>query len=1537
METLASDFDDSVQNDAVLKWERHEKIGGRRGGVEGNSTTLDATCLAELHKFGLDKSYLAPLLAFARGCSEGVTRFALDIPELVRTLAELSRESSERRGVHGKPSPRHAMEELLGMALARHMLGSSLERELAGADEAILRHAMQHSMPHADGRLNMALRGSKKLRRVGAALSGESGDAEGGSRLEDAHLYTVCDRLATLDSATLCSLLLSESPFDAQAEIAELCAIKRLLVGEERHSIGFDHSSGFEPVAEQVTGVLTKTGRVMLKRPLAVAAWQAGAAAWLGELLVRIEEGLREQLITELEIAQAEGLCKPMLLSSVEGRGREARVIGSPQISRLSARITFTHKVDVQKDFEGAATWLQAEATSIAELARSNPVPNIKAMAATHKNLIIELQATLAEAQRYVEKGGQMPPLVALGELRASWNKDSQVAVLAIRPSADEPDSVQPYCFCLQDRNNIICTPSTRMLRRAVFNELRGNRPGALALFGPQGTGKLEALCDIGAELGRDVLVVQVTESEPFTEAMLWLVKRQSEIASGTFFIVDGAGPGAISASGIRALCTLQKAMRKMGRASHVPNRVSQLAERGGVLSGRGSHLSASNEQQKKNTAGLCCFTTLVVPSTETPPCDRKTPRPTPAKALGHGTPRSDACMPNDHPRRSYERFVELIMEIICKADRKRPRRHKQIGLIGLDTVAHCSGGTLVEFGEPEMGVLVDAAGKSRGVENCRGLWRMAKAFSDEALAVGRALEAAYPADQRAAALLRERPAPKGGLFMGLPELVVLLNFRPRDVALHSGEELLGYMLAAWPSYAANKDFADRGRGPSEATLLTFAIQTGDEALVRRAIALRDHACRWRKDMNATQAMGFIDRSHSFHDGISPPFTAMDVAMLVLFLPHLALELLAHPSMLAKRSSTVNSALNSHPKLLQLHQGEVVVHLEECASLDVLLPAALLSPMVDDLLATPPFLALIEAKTRALWPLYYFEVILLLALITTYAAWAVGGVEPCALPALLLGLFFGLVGWQQIRTKAHPLFCDLGARRRQLLSIHNVIDSLCTLWTPATIFMDMLVPWGEYRQQAAALNLLFLLLKFIATLRVYEEFGFLVQMLQETIRSMGAFALLVGIIIGGFAIIFVCLPSTRLMVDGPTGNLLEGLLDSNFSNSEALKWQLWDLYLVGTVGEVGEARQLQYNSWATCFFVVYTLVMNIVCLNVLVTIVGRGYSKAEDVRIELSRRTRAGMIVDLEATYLVPFFSTPALRRGKKCRLLNYPPTLARLAGLTLHEVTYGHEQAHERRRVGTRKFVRASHKLIGDLETGRRSSARGQGGDEPTSPEPRRRRELELLYYAALGLPSEEPTLGLGVEPLTGRSRAGAPRAEEEIASLRGELALQGHMMASHISRLETLVQERLQQSVERSGGALDGAAGGQDGEVSADQPAEVKVQRVSFETFSSGGAIFDTRDPLLGMDSDEDEADLITSTRMSVSQAETAARRRNTAYAYGAGDAAVPASRRRSSNVMLQQHQISRGRRESVPLGVIGGRSVVHERRTSLVSDRR
>lgn len=129
-------------------------------------------------QFELDESYLAPLLAFARGCSEGVTRFTMDIPALVRSLANISRESSQRRSAKGRPLPARAMEELLGIALARHMLGSSLERELAGADEAILRHTMQHSMSHVGGRLNGSSRKRWGLSPRGVA--GENSDMTGG-------------------------------------------------------------------------------------------------------------------------------------------------------------------------------------------------------------------------------------------------------------------------------------------------------------------------------------------------------------------------------------------------------------------------------------------------------------------------------------------------------------------------------------------------------------------------------------------------------------------------------------------------------------------------------------------------------------------------------------------------------------------------------------------------------------------------------------------------------------------------------------------------------------------------------------------------------------------------------------------------------------------------------------------------------------------------------------------------------------------------------------------------------------------------------------------------------------------------------------------------------------------------------------------------------------------------------------------------------------------------------------------------------------
>ena len=81
----------------------------------------------------------------------------------------------------------------------------------------------------------------------------------------------------------------------------------------------------------------------------------------------------------------------------------------------------------------------------------------------------------------------------------------------------------------------------------------------------------------------------------------------------------------------------------------------------------------------------------------------------------------------------------------------------------------------------------------------------------------------------------------------------------------------------------------------------------------------------------------------------------------------------------------------------------------------------------------------------------------------------------------------------------------------------------------------------------------------------------------------------------------------------------------------------------------------------------------ILMLNVLISIVGDGYSQAQEMRNELSREQRARTIVDLENTYLRPFLSRNVVRRGKPCALIEYPPFLTQLTTGTTSLPLYVH------------------------------------------------------------------------------------------------------------------------------------------------------------------------------------------------------------------------------------------------------------------------
>jgi hypothetical protein len=116
----------------------------------------------------------------------------------------------------------------------------------------------------------------------------------------------------------------------------------------------------------------------------------------------------------------------------------------------------------------------------------------------------------------------------------------------------------------------------------------------------------------------------------------------------------------------------------------------------------------------------------------------------------------------------------------------------------------------------------------------------------------------------------------------------------PKDAA-----EALSFSIAATPEQFANRAFPDRHRAPAEETLLSLAIASGDVALVRCAIDARDRACLWRMRDNMSLAEAYGQRAETDYISgrrvLARPFIAMDIALLCVYFPELALEVRCWP------------------------------------------------------------------------------------------------------------------------------------------------------------------------------------------------------------------------------------------------------------------------------------------------------------------------------------------------------------------------------------------------------------------------------------------------------------------------------------------------------------------------------------------------------------------------------------------------------------------------------------------------------------------
>ena len=257
--------------------------------------------------------------------------------------------------------------------------------------------------------------------------------------------------------------------------------------------------------------------------------------------------------------------------------------------------------------------------------------------------------------------------------------------------------------------------------------------------------------------------------------------------------------------------------------------------------------------------------------------------------------------------------------------------------------------------------------------------------------------------------------------------------------------------------------------------------------------------------------------------------------------------------------------------------------LEEGGTLAELIPAVLSLPWdkADLLLATAPLMAVCEAKLDSLWPLWMLETLLYVLLCVAYTCFAAGETW-AAWPCFGLAGYVGLVELMQLRAAACvPLLGDPANRFPQIASHFKETYNLIDLGVICTVFYSVaagLVTSPADTPWASALTTLLLVLKLVGALRALEAFAFLISMLITTVYMMRYFALLLGMLIAGFAIVFFHLqiqlsssPATDLTGLPPSAPFVAEGMPPLLAQRASISEQLWATYLLCITGDFDSA------------------------------------------------------------------------------------------------------------------------------------------------------------------------------------------------------------------------------------------------------------------------------------------------------------------------------------------------------------------------------
>ena len=161
---------------------------------------------------------------------------------------------------------------------------------------------------------------------------------------------------------------------------------------------------------------------------------------------------------------------------------------------------------------------------------------------------------------------------------------------------------------------------------------------------------------------------------------------------------------------------------------------------------------------------------------------------------------------------------------------------------------------------------------------------------------------------------------------------------------------------------------------------------------------------------------------------------------------------------------------------------------------------------------------------------------------------------------------------------------------------------------------------------------LFLAGRLVTYLSAISRFGFVVSMLFNIVKYSSAFLFLLFIAVGCFGVIFHTLP-----MSDPNEGLAavlagERTVKHGSMGGAGMKTELWRMYRLAILGDF-DPDMYGMNTAYTIAFLVMTVMINIIMMNVLISLVSEGFGETNKRKQQESRITRALKIVELEATF----------------------------------------------------------------------------------------------------------------------------------------------------------------------------------------------------------------------------------------------------------------------------------------------------------------